>query len=156
MWIAKCTKVSLAFHKYLYLFDGIPKDSKTLQKDSQIGARGLQTVPKMVPKWYPKSLTHFFKWSFFIIFQVKRMATWPLWPQLWVPSIFFSEHISCQLSEKKRRPLSRDIYLPSFIFMIFCQIQDFHLWDKLHFLGTIEYSMVPKIFTIEKCEVSAF
>ena len=27
--------------------------------------------------------------------------------------------------------------------MIFYQIQYFHLWDKLYFSGTIEYSMVP-------------
>ena len=44
-------------------------------------SNGTQTVPKMVPKWYPNSLTHFFKWWFFIIFQVQKMATWLLWPQ---------------------------------------------------------------------------
>ena len=126
-------------------------------------------VPKMVPQWYPKclmvpkrypnSLTHFFKWWFFIIFQVKKnghMTTLATIlgtiAKFWVPSIFFSEHIRCQLSEKKRRPLSRDIYLPSLIFLIFHQIYNFHLWDKLHFLGTIEYSMVPKNFTIVKYE----
>ena len=70
-------------------------------------------VPKMVPKWYPNSLTHFFKWWFFIIFQVKKMATWPLWPHDHFGHNFgyhreilgtidiFSEHIPCQLSEKK-------------------------------------------------------
>ena len=77
-------------------------------------------------------------------------------PNFWVPSIIFLENIPCQLSEKKMSSISRDIYLSSFIFMIFYQIQDFHLWDKLHFLGTIEYSMVPKNFTIVKYEVSAF
>ena len=55
-------------------------------------SNGTQMVPKMVPKWYPNSLTHFFKWWFFIIFQVKKMATWPLWPQFWVPSRNFGYH----------------------------------------------------------------
>ena len=120
-------------------------------------------VPKMVPKWYPNSLTHFFKWWFFIIFQVQKMATWPLWPQFWVPSrnfgyhrYFFRNTYHVSYLRKKRRSLSRDIYLPSLIFLIFHQIYNFHLWDKLHFLGTIEYSMVPKNFTIVKYEVSAF
>ena len=76
---------------------------------------GTPMVPKVsigtqtVPKRYPNSLTNFFKWWFFIIFQVQKMATWPLWPQFWVPSqifwvpsIFFSEHIPCRLSEKKK------------------------------------------------------
>ena len=130
---------------------------------------GTPMVPKVsngtqtVPKWYPNSLTHFFKWWFFIIFQVQKMAIWPLWPQFWVPSrnfgyhrYFFRNTYHVSYLRKKRRSLSRDIYLPSLIFLIFYQIHNFHLWDKLHFLGTIEYSMVPKNFTIVKYEVSAF
>ena len=70
-------------------------------------------------------------------------------------SIFWKSYRVSYL-RKKMYAIFRDIYLPSFIFMIFYQIQDFHLWDKLHFLGTIEYSMVPKNFTIVKYEVSAF
>ena len=120
-------------------------------------------VPKMVPKWYPNTLTHFLTWWIFIIFQVQKMATWPLWQQFWVPSQFFGYHrlffwITYHVSylRKKRRSLSRDIYLPSLLYLIFYQIHNFHLWDTLHFLGTIEYSMVPKNFTIVKYEVSAF
>ena len=108
-------------------------------------SNGTQMVPKMVPKWYPNSLTHFFKWWFFIIFQVQKMATWLLWPQFWVPSQIFGYHryffwktYHVSYLRKKRRPLSRDIYLPSLIFLIFYQIHDFDLWDTLHFLGTID------------------
>ena len=73
-----------------------------------------------------------------------------------VPSIFFSEHIPCQLSEKKKEVFVSRYLLTQFDFLIFHQIYNFHFWDKLHFLGTIEYSMVPKNFTIVKYEVSAF
>ena len=113
---------------------------------------GTQIVPKMVPKWYPNSLAHFIKRSISMIFQVQKMATSPLWVPFWVPSwifgyhrLFFWKTYHVSYLRKKRRSLSRYNYLPSFIFMIFYQIQDFHLWGKLYFLGTIEYSMVPKI-----------
>ena len=126
-------------------------------------SNGTQIVPKMVPKWYPNSLTHFIRRSIFMLFQVQKMVISPLWVPFWVPSRIFGYHrlffwntYHVSYLRKKMSSISRDIYLPSFIFMIFCQIQDFDLWDKLHFLGTIEYSMVPKIFTIEKYEVSAF
>ena len=69
---------------------------------------------------------------------------------------FFGTHTISATSEKKTGSLTRIIYLPSLKLLIFGQIHDFHLWDTLHFLGTIEYSMVPKIFTIVKYEVSAF
>ena len=74
----------------------------------------------------------------------------------WVPLIIFLEHILCKLFKKKTYPITRIIYLPSLELLIFCQIHHFHLWDSLHFLGTIEYSMVPKIFIIVKYEISAF
>ena len=103
-------------------------------------SNGTQIVPKMVPKWYPNSLTHFIRRSIFMIFQVQKMATSPLWVPFWVPSqifgyhrLFFWKTYHVSYLRKKRRSLSRNIYLPSFIFMIFYQIQDFHLWDKLHF-----------------------
>ena len=77
-------------------------------------------------------------------------------PDFWVPLIIFLEHIPSQLPQKKTGSLTRIIYLPNLKILIFGQIHDFHLWDTLHFLGTIEYSMVPKIFTIVKYEVSVF
>ena len=126
-------------------------------------SNGTQMVPKMVPKWYPNSLTHFIEWSIFIIFEVKK------WPQgyfdhhfgyhtwfLGTIDYFFGTHTISATSEKKTGSLTRIIYLPNLKILIFGQIHDFHLWDTLHFLGTIEYSMVPKIFTIVKYEVSAF
>ena len=72
-------------------------------------SNGTQIVPKMVPKWYPNSLTHFIRRSIFMIFQVQKMATSPLWVPFGVPSqifgyhrLFFLENIPCQLSEKKK------------------------------------------------------
>ena len=53
---------------------------------------GTQIVPKMVPKWYPNSLTHFIRRSIFMIFQVQKMATSPLWVPFWVPSRIFGYH----------------------------------------------------------------
>ena len=55
-------------------------------------SNGTQIVPKMVPKWYPNSLTHFIRRSIFMIFQVQKMATSPLWVPLWVPSRIFGYH----------------------------------------------------------------
>ena len=116
---------------------------------------GTQVVPKLPDTFFQMMIFHHFSSQ-----KNGHMTTLATIlgtiAKFWVPSIFFSEHIPCQLSEKKRRPLSRDIYLPSLIFLIFHQIYNFHLWDKLHFLGTIEYSMVPKNFTIVKYEVSTF
>ena len=74
----------------------------------------------------------------------------------WVPLIIFWNTYYVSYLRKKMYQITRIIYLPSLELLIFCQIDDFHLWDTLHFLGTIEYSMVPKIFTIVKYEVSAF
>ena len=126
-------------------------------------------VPKMVPQWYPKCLMvpklpdTFFQMMIFHHFSSQKnghMTTLATIlgtiAKFWVPSIFFRNTYHVSYLRKKRRPLSRDIYLPSLIFLIFHQIYNFHLWDKLHFLGTIEYSMVPKNFTIVKYEVSAF
>ena len=55
-------------------------------------SNGTQIVPKMVPKWYPNSLTHFIRRSIFMIFQVQKMATSPLWVPFWVPSRIFGYH----------------------------------------------------------------
>ena len=55
-------------------------------------SNGTQIVPKMVPKWYPNSLTHFIRRSIFMIFQVQKMATSPLWVPFWVPSQIFGYH----------------------------------------------------------------
>ena len=80
-------------------------------------------------------------------------------PNFWVPLIifFFFEHILCKLFKKKKTyPITLIIYLPSLELLIFCQIHDFHLYDTLHFMGTIAYSMVPNIFTFVNYEVSAF
>ena len=116
---------------------------------------GTQVVPQLLDTLYKKINFHDFSSS--KNGHITTLGTiLGTIPNFWVPSIIFLENIPCQLSEKKMYSISRDIYLPSFIFMIFYQIQDFHLWDKLHFLGTIEYSMVPKNFTIVKYEVSAF
>ena len=115
---------------------------------------GTQVVPQLLDTLYKKINFHDFSSS--KNGHITTLGTiWGTIPNFWVPSIIFLENIPW-LSEKKMSSISRDIYLPSFIFMIFYQIQDFHLWDKLHFLGTIEYSMVPKNFIIVKYEVSAF
>ena len=76
----------------------------------------------------------------------------------WVPLMIFSENISCQLLEKKYITVTVTciIYLPSLKLLFFCQILNFHLWANCHFLGTIEYSTVPKFFIIVKFEASAF
>ena len=55
-------------------------------------SNGTQIVPNMVPKWYPNSLTHFIRRSIFMIFQVQKMATSPLWVPFWVPSRIFGYH----------------------------------------------------------------
>ena len=53
----------------------------------------------------------------------------------WVPSMIFSENISCQLLEKKTYTLSRIIYLPNLKLLGFCQIPNLHLWANLQFFG---------------------
>ena len=130
-------------------------------------------VPKMVPQWYPKCLMvpkmvpklpdTFFQMMIFHHFSSQKNGHMTTLATILGTSrnfgyhrYFFRNTYHVSYLRKKRRPLSRDIYLPSLIFLIFHQIYNFHLWDKLHFLGTIEYSMVPKIFTIENYEVSAF
>ena len=55
-------------------------------------SNGTQIVPKMVPKRYPNFLTHFTRRSTFMIFQVQKMATSPLWVPFWVPSQIFGYH----------------------------------------------------------------
>ena len=82
-------------------------------------SNGTQIVPKMVPKWYPNSLTHFIRRSIFMIFQVQKMATSPLW----VPSqilgyrrLFFwkTYHVS-YLRKRCKQYLAIFTYLASFL-----------------------------------------
>ena len=68
-------------------------------------SNGTQTVPKMVPK-LPDT---FFQMMIFHHFSSQKnghMTTLATIlgtiAKFWVPSIFFSEHIPCQLSEKKK------------------------------------------------------
>ena len=126
----------------------VPKVSDCTQNTTQV-------VPKIPDTFFQMMIFHHFSSS-----KNGHMTTLATIlgtiANFWVPSIFFWKAYHVSYLREKRRPLSRDIYLPSLIFLIFYQIHDFHLWDTLHFLGTIEYSMVPKNFTIVKYEVSAF
>ena len=51
--------------------------------------------------------------------------------KFWVPSIFFWKTYHVSYLRKKRRSLSRDIYLPSLIFLIFYQIHNILWYPKI-------------------------
>ena len=70
-------------------------------------SNGTLIVPKMVPKWYPNSLTHFIRRSIFMIFQVQKMATSPLRVPFGVPSQIFGYHR-----------------------LFFCKTYHFSIWEK--------------------------
>ena len=149
----KFQKIDFLFLKIHY--NGTQNGTPMVPKVSNGTQNGTQVVPK-----HPDTFSHMMNFHHFSSPKNGHMTTLATIlgtiAIFWVPSTFFwiTYHVSCL--RKKRRSLSRDIYLPSLLYLIFYQIHNFHLWDTLHFLGTIEYSMVPKNFTIVKYEFSAF
>ena len=83
----------------------------------------------------------------FIIFQVKKMATWPLWPQFWVPLIFFRNTYHVSYLRKKRWQLSRNIYFSALEFVFFFNFTNIDVYHIFICWLIREYSMTVKIFS---------